>query len=666
MTRNKNIYIYFFTGLLLLSGYFCAVAQEVKFTATVDAEKIGVEDQVQLRYTVQDAVDLQTIAPGNFNDFQLLAGPFQSIQSSNIYGRSSSSISLTYVLRPKHAGTLTISPAVAKDKAGHTYQSNSVTIEVVNGSLMASAQPRQRQANPSDPFGDDPFASYYQRQRQAMQQRQQQMQQQRQSAAQPQEPANLKNDLFIRVTADKTKVHVGEQITVSYKLYTRVPMNASISKLPSLNGFWTQDFELPTANPKPTEEVINGKKYQVFLLKKSAIFAQQTGTLELDPAEAKGVARIVTQVRQRSPFANMFDDPFFQNAFGSLMMNDPFFNDDIFSTMAYKDVPVHLKSSPVKIQVTQLPITDQPTGFGGAVGKFTVKAEVNKTDLSTDDALNLTFTISGSGNLKLIEAPKLNLPNGLDAFDPAIVDTITGRSTTITGSKIITYAIAPQIPGDYTIPAIPFSYFDPHTKTYQSLQTEPIKIHISRGKNYNANKQAAIALTDIHNIEAKQPGDFHVNSKPMIFTIGYWSIYALPLLAFVGIAMYRRRENELNTNTPGLRSKRANKIALKRLNTAKTLLQENKQDQFYEEVSKAIWLYLSDKLNIPLSSLSREQAQVAMETRRIPLLLQDKVTYLINECETALYAPTGGSQQMNKTYNDAVNILSKLEESINA
>jgi len=633
---------------------------------------MGVQDQIQFTYTIIDAENLRAVSPsgGSFKDFDILGGPYQSTSTNVSIGADghmnrSESISLTYVLKPKHTGNLTIPAGIAKDAAGHVYHSNAVPVQVVAGSVARTQRP---QSMMSDPF-DDPIAAMQQRQMQRMQQMQRQMQQQMQQPQQ-QSPANapinssdINKDLFIKVTVDKNKVHVGEQITTSYKLYARIPMQIGISKLPSLNGFWTQDFDIPKGNIKPQEEVVNGKKYQVFLLKKSALFPQQAGTLELDPAEAQGVARIIQQVRQRNPFADMFDDPAFQNAFGSLMMNDPVFNNGFFNAMAYKDVPVHLRSTPVKIEVLPLPEKNKPADFGGAVGNFNISANIDKKDFTTDDVASLTVTITGSGNLKLIEAPKLKLPNGLESYDPIIKDTVTGRSTTISGSKILTYAITPQTPGDYDIPAIPFSYFNPQTGSYVSLSTQPIKIHIKQGKNYKPSANNYATLTDIHNIDAKPLPKLSFSSRPLLFKPAYWSMYGLPLLAFMGLLVWRRREDELSKDTVLLRSRRANKIALKRLVTAQKLLQQNNEKPFYEEISKAIWLYLSDKLNIPLSSLSRESAAGALQGRNIPPALLQKIEQVMTDCETALYA-NGGKQQMNRTYNDAVDVISELEETI--
>ena len=660
--------------LLLAGGCSRAWAQNVVFSGTASAGKIGIKDAVQVQYTIRDAQNLQSISTISTPDFATIQGPYQS-QSSNtqIIGNKlvqSQSFTLTYVLQPRHEGTFTIPPVVAKDAEGHSYQSNPITIQVVPGTMQ---QQQQRRPAVRDPFSqDDDIFAMMQRMQQMQQQQMQQMQRRGQQQQQPQQQAQnqaqqkqqdaavndeeFKKDLFIQVVVDKSKVHVGEQITTSYKLYSRIPMQMAISKLPSLNGFWTQDFDIPK-QAKPTEEMLNGKRYQVFLLKKSALFPQETGTLELDPAEAKGMARIMQQVRRR--MSDMFD-PF---GAGTLMMNDPVFNNSFYNAMAYKDVEVHLKSTPVKITVTALPEKDKPAHYGGAVGNFTISAKIDKQELTTDDVANLTLNITGSGNLKLIEAPKPVLPNGLNTYDPQIVDTITGRSTTISGHKIISYVITPQTPGDYDIPAIPFTYYNPQTGAYVTDQTQPFKIHVKPGKNYAPNRVAgnSASLKDIHDI-SKQPLDNLVlNSRPLLFRGSYWSLYALPLLAFFGIIAWKRRDEELAKDTSLLRKKRANKVALQRLVTAKKLLQEQNKKPFYEEVSKAIWLYLSDKLSIPLSALSRDTAAEAMNSRNVPAGIQKNLEDVIWECETALYA-SGGSKQMAHTYEEAIKVISDLED----
>lgn len=658
--------------LLVAGGCTGTYAQNVVFTAVAGANKVGLRDQVQVQYTIRDAQNLQSITNPSDADFIIVGGPYQSQSSSTqiVNGKytTSSSVSLTYVLQPRREGTFTIPPVTARDADGHAYQSNALTIQVVQGSVVQQQQ-QQRRQRAMDPFSDpDDDVMAMMRQMQQMQQQmmqpfrhaqpQQPQQQPQQGQAQADPPVNdaeIKKDLFIRVTADKSKVKLGEQVTISYKLYSRIPMQMAISKLPSLNGFWTQDFDIPKQT-KPSEEVLDGKKYQVFLLKKSALFPQQTGTLELDPAEAKGVARIVQQVRRR--VADMFD-PF---GAGTLMMNDPFFNNSYYNTMAYRDVQVHLKSTPVKITVTPLPDKNKPENFSGGVGEFTVASKIDKKELTTDEVATLTLNINGSGNLKLIQAPNLSLPNGLTTYDPVIIDTVTGRSTTISGSKIITYVISPMSPGDYEIPPVDFTYYNPETNSYVTERTEAIKLHVTPGKKI-AGQQSGNNVTykDIHDIVKQPPAALAMRSAPLLFRPVYWILFALPLLAYLLFVYYRRKEDELSRDIVQLRKKRANKIALQRLTTARKLLQQQNKKPFYEEVSKAIWLYLSDKLVIPLSSLSKESAVDALVARKVPADVLRKLEDVITECETSLYA-SGGSRQMSDTYDDAVKVISNLED----
>lgn len=673
---------------LIILGGCCHAWAQVAFIATPSSPKIGIKDRVQIQFVIKNLNDLKDVKPGGFGDFTYVEGPYGSQNFSDINGVRSVTTNVVYVLQPKHEGKLTIPGAIARDNAGHSYQSNPITIEVVPGSLAPTPQQIQqaRRAQMQQMFGEDedPFAAMdaqlkrLQQMQQAQMQQMQQMQQraQAQRGAQPQQPgrpqaqnqnqadppideAQLNKDVFVRVIVDKNKVHLGEQITASYKLYTRLPIEAGLTGLPNLNGFWVQYFDIP--QPKPTQETIDGKKYQVFLIKKLALFPQQPGALEMDPVEIKGVARVVQQVRRRA--ADMFVDP---STGGTLMMSDPAFNNVYYNTTEFRPVQITLKNPPVKITVTQLPEKDQPADFGGAVGKFTITAKLDKNELTTDDVATLVLNISGAGNLKLIAAPKLALPNGINTYDPSVIDTITGRTTVISGSKILTYAITPQTPGDYEIPAIPFTYFNPESGTYTTLHTDPIKVHVAPGKHYNPAKTTNdnnLAIKDIHPNATANFSDYTVHSKPLPHSPAYWSLYALPVFAFFGLLVWRKKSDELADDSGLARHKKANKIALQRLATAKKLLLQNSKGPFHEEISKAIWLYLSDKLRIPLSSLSRETATAALTARKVPQSLLQEFENVIWECETALYA-TGGSNQMASTYDAAVKVISELEDTI--
>lgn len=633
-------------------------AQEMVFSAQVSSQKIGTKDQLQITYTLTNAPQAGNFQPPSFSGFVIEGGPYQSNSNSisdvNGQVRQTSSVNLTYVLRPSKAGVVTISPAKV-DIGGKIYTSNSITVQVVNGSIAQERGRGRNQNNPfDDPFFDDPFAALRQQQQQRLRQRQQQQRGQQQQNAEMQSlgEKDIHKNIFIKVEVDKTNPYLGEQITASYKLYTRLPMSVNLTQLPSLNGFWSQDFQIPNP-PKGKEEIVNGQRYQVFLLKKSALFPQQDGNLELDPAKAEGVVRVLQQVKSRNPYA---DDPFF----GSLFMDDPFFNEDMFSGYNYKDVQVKLSSQPVKINVRQLPAADQPASFTGAVGNFSVNATLDKTSLSTDDAATFTFSISGSGNLKLIGNPKVVFPPELGIYDPVVTDTITGRNPAITGSKLFMYTLSPQAPGDYVIPAIPFSYYDAASGTYKTVQSQPVTVHVVKGKNYTGSVAKHKGLPgDIHDIEQQKISS---GSGTLLFAkAGYWSLYAVALLAFSGLLLWKRRKEEYEGNAALFRNKKANKVAWKRLATARKLLPQQQHKAFYEEVSKAIWLYLSDKLGIPLSNLSKENVAMELTAKSVPLACIDRVKRLVLECEMALYSPSGGQQQRQHTLDEATNTISELE-----
>jgi len=645
MYRNRIIhFIVPCLGLLLIT---CrqAFAQNVVFTANVSAGKVGVNDQFQVTYTIQDAPNVQAINNPSFKDFKVLGGPFTSRSSNVVISGNkmteSRSFSVSFLLQPKHPGVITIPPATASDGSGHSYQSNAVRVDVVPGSLQQYA-PRGP-ATASSVFDDDPFATKSQKQAARQQQ-----------AAQPK--VDLGNAIFIKVDVDKRAVRLGEQVTAIYKLYARVPMNVAISKLPSLNGFWTQDFDIPKQQ-KPVEEVVNGQKYQTFILKKSALFPQQSGKLTLDVAEAEGTAHIPVQVQHRS----LFDDPIFQQAFGgTLMMSDPFFRDP-FAETGFEQIPVHLKSSPVQITVSELPDKDKPADFTGAVGSYTVSGKLDKDQLTTDDVATLKLTISGSGNLKLFTAPALNLPTGLDSYEPNVLDTIMGRTTKISGEKIVTYSIAPRAPGNYDIPPLTLSWFDPESGTYKSAATPAYHLHVKPGKG-----GIATAMGHVGGHGEIDDQLILSSPQPIILSPTYWSLYALPLLLLLGVTVYKKREEETIADTVQNRNRQASKVAQKRLAVAGTMLQNNNARGFYDELSKSIWLYLSDKLNIPISRLGKTSALEAMRDQHVPGPVCEQVEKVLSECEMALYASSGSSTQMQQTFSEAAGIITSLERTLRA
>jgi hypothetical protein len=652
-------------------------AQEVMFTTVPAARKVGIQDPFEVQYVLRNVRNVETFSLPQMRDLQVLSGPSQRTQYSEINGQRSVTLVLTYVFRPRKTGAVMIPGGIAISD-GKTIKSNNVTIDVIPGSVM-ERQSRGRQQDPfgdEDPFADlfgdeDPFLAMQKQHQQMMQMLQRQMQQPNMPhSMQPQqsqqqrpeviERKDIGSNLFIKVDVDKRNVTKGEQITASYKLYTRLPMQVNLTKLPSLNGFWSQDFKIPQP-PKPIKEIYNGKEYQVFEIKRTALFPTQTGTLELDAAEAEGIARILKpkKIRQENPFR---DDDFLNSFFGSMLMSDPDFNTDFMTSYDYEDVNVSFKSTPIKIQVNEIP-SEQPKSFDGAVGTYTIESTIDKTELTTDDVATITFRVSGSGNLKLIGTPVIRFPEDTDTFDPKINDTITNTNYIIAGYKTFSYTFAPRIAGTFTIPSTEFSYFEPQTQTFKTLTTPSYTIHVKPGKNDNQFAKNRLP-NDIHDIQNTTPSNLKRQKISLPNSPLYWGGFALPLLAYLGIAVYRKKEENLTNNSVLAKHKRANKIALRRLETAEKFLKQSAQMPFYEETSKAVWLYLSDKLTIPLSSLSKEVAQQKLNDKKVSLALQSELFRVTDECEMALYAPDRGTMKMHQTYADALILIGKLEDEI--
>ncbi len=649
-------------------------AQEVEFSVIPAVQEVGIQDAFQVTYQIKNSNQVQGFRIEDTKDVQVLGGPSQSSNISIINGNRSSSLNFTYVFKPKRKGTIALPIGIIKI-GDREFKTQTTNIQVVEGSVRGKAQQRNNIFDDpffDDPFFDDPFAAI-QKQHQAMMQMMQRnaqgnqmmmpRSQQGTQASRQESPnefnrANLNKNLFIKVDVDKTNVCIGEQVTASYKIYTRLPMEINLTKLPSLIGFWSQDFKLPQI-PKPTKTIYDGKEYQVFEIKRTALFPTQKGTLELDPAEAKGIARVLKaqNIKQENPFDN---DPFF-STFSSMFMGDPLFNNSSMTSYNYEDVNVALKSTPVKINVTDISLDKRPSSFNGAIGKYTIESSLDKTDFTTDDIALLQLKINGIGNLKLINPPNIKFPNDISNFDIQQNDTITNTNNTISGSKIFKYSISAQAPGTYEIPPTEFTFYDPELKQFKTIETPSYTLHIKPGKE---NNQIASLPKKLHDIKTDSYPIKKNNKDNALKNPLYWSGFATPLLVFLFVFTFTKRENKLKSNTQLFKNKRANKIALKRLEIAEKYLKLSAQNLFYEETSKAVWLYLSDKLNIPLANLSKEITSQKLSEKKISEELQKELYRVTNECEMALYTPDGGCMKMHQTYSDAFKLIGKLEDAL--
>ena len=638
MNFNINLKKYLLTLLVICAATLTTVAQTFRFTTAVNTNTIAMDEMVHIQFMLENPVNLSQFSPPQFTGFNVVQGPQQMQGSSYVNGKGTDYIAFSYILQPTKAGSFTIPGATARVD-GKLVKSNPVNIEVVKGGQGAQLpqqqqqQPYQRRAFPDNGYENQPGIL--------------------KKGEDVKE--KLRKNLFVRVDVDKTTVYEGEQLTATYKLYTRLPTNSSVTKVPAFKGFSARDIELPNP-PQATEEIVNGERYKVFTIRKTLLFPLQSGQLELDPAEVDNQVHLVTMAGKKK----RGDDPF-RDAFGGSPFDDPFF-DDPFGNPQYEVVPYKIQSPVVKINVKPLPTAGRPASFNGAVGRFTMTAVADKKDLSTDDALTLKVTIAGQGNVNLLNPPPLNIPAAFEKYDPTLSDNIDKNSNPLSGSRIFQYVLMPQEKGEHTLPPVEFSYFDPAANAYKVLQSSAFPLHVIAGKLAKKEKEDFGGKTELGNIRTS--GQRWSKHSPFFFGKPlFWILLLLPLLGVAGMAWYRKRENFKQSNVAMLKHKHANKVALKRLELAARYLKEGKDKAFYEETSRATWGYLSHKLKIPMAELSKQVVQDKLgdrlkETTKLQLI------ELIDRCETALYAPVSSNEHRQDAYQQAVQVISSVEEEL--
>ncbi|SEW12595.1 Oxygen tolerance [Chitinophaga arvensicola] len=633
--------------LICLGLVACAHAQEFRFTTTVSNNTVTQDEPFQIQFMLENGVNIASFTPPSFKDFEILQGPSQMQGQSIFNGKRSEYIALSYLLQPKHVGSFTIAGAQARVN-GNIVKSNPVLIEVRKGNAQ---QQQQQQQAPQPSSGYPPHRG------------QQGNEDIQEGILRKGEDINekLKKNIFLKVDVDKTNLYEGEQLTATYKLYTRLPTNSSVTKVPAFKGFSAKDIELPNP-PQATEERVNGIPYKVFTIRKTLLFPLQSGSLELDPVEVDNQVRLVKMVskkgggRGRDPFEDFFNDPAFR---------DPFF-DDFFNRpeVEYQDVPYKIQSNPIKINVKPVPVEGRPLSYNGAVGRFNMTAVVDKNKLTTDDALTLKVSISGQGNVNLLNSPKIETPTGFEKYDPKVTDDIEKNSNPLSGSRTFEYVLMPQEAGEHTIPAVEFSYFDPAANSYKTLRSQPFTIHIDQGKHIKQDKQDY--GTGKNDLVKNDTGilDWTRNHSWFILSPWFYILLLLPLLIAAGLIFYKRRRDYNTTNAAMLKHRYANKVALKRLELAARYLKEGKDKAFYEETSRAVWGYLSSKLKIPMADLSKQLIQDKLSARHINGSNTHELFNLIDHCEVALYAPGQDNRKMQGTYEQAVGIITNLEDAL--
>ena len=586
------------------------LADKVAFTASApDAVVVG--DQFRLSYTVTTQKVKDFRAP-SIKGFDVLMGPSRSQQSNTqiVNGNvtSTSSITFTYILMANNAGEYTI-PGASIVADGDQMVSNSVRIKVL----------------PQDQ-GDSNSSSS--------------------SSTHSSSGTGVSNqDLFITASASKTNVYEQEAFVLTYKIYTRESnLQLNNAKLPDFKGFHSQEIEM-TTNARWTPEHYQGRNYYTTVYRQFVLFPQQSGKLYIDPAQF--------QMTVGKPVQS--DDPF-----------DAFFN----GGSNVIEIKKSISTPKIAINVNPLP-AGKPADFSGGVGEFNISSSINNKELKTNDAITIKLVISGTGNLKLISNPEIKFPDDFEVYDPKVDNQVRLTREGLTGNKVIEYLAIPRHAGTYKIPGVSFSYFDIRSKSYKTLKTEEYVINVEKGAgnadqviaNFTNKEDLKVLGEDIRYIKQNevtlQPkGSFFYGSMT------YWLFYIIPALAFIIFFIICRKQAAENANVAKMRTKKANKVATKRMKLAGKLLSENKKDAFYDEVLKALWGYISDKLNIPVSRLSKDNIEEKLRNHGVNEELIKEFLNALNDCEFARFAPGDENQAMDKVYSSSIEVISKMENSI--
>lgn len=610
--------------IFLLAIPSLLLAQDINFTAQAPRQ-VYIGQQFQLTFTI-NAEGTNFMSPAIVN-FDVLNGPMVSTGQNimNINGKLeySSSTSFTFILEATKAGTFTIPQAIISVK-GKRYMSNTTTITVSNQSQRSTQQnpnTNQPQDKTLAPTKDD-----------------------------------IGGDVFLKAVVDRNNPYQGELVTVTFKLYTptnRLQIDAP-EKIPSYPGFWAQDLLKDATQYPQYTETYNGKKYIVAELRKAALYPQKSGVLIIDPL----VQNVIYQVKVKSKSA-LADDPFFGN--------DPFFKnlmDDSFFGSEYQNVKKTLSSAPITINVKPLPAANRPLDFSGAVGQFSMKANVDRTEVNTNDGITLRVSVSGTGNLNLIEKPAINFPPDFEVYEPKIIDNFSIKGGT-SGTRTFEYLIIPRASGDFTIDPIQFYYFNPSQKEYITLSSERFRLKVKKGSGSSAESTAQGGVKYLGNdirYLMEPPLNIHPTGNILYGKFIYWLLLILPVIGFIAFIILHQRNMRMKGDVRLMQRKRATRIAVKRLHKAKKMLDSGQHEAFHEEISFALWGYISQKFNIPMSLLSLDTAREQLEIRNVDKDLTERFMRTLNDCNYAHYAPAGKALNMQQLYDLAIKTITETEQ----
>lgn len=596
-------------GLIGLIGI--AYAQEITVQAP---EEVYMGDHFTVKFSVNEQA--KDFRGPSFKGFSLISGPSTSSQTSMsfINGQMSRSVStsFSYTLMADVEGTFTVEPASCVAD-GKKISSKRFSIKVTK---MSAAQQQQRQ-------------------------QQQQQRQQRQAydpwAQQPQPATQIdENTLFARASVSKTNPYQGEQIIITYKIYTQIPISQfAIDKLPGNRGFWAEDLSVGQ-QIKQYEETVGGRRYQVAEIRRGALFAQESGKLDIEPLDLNVLAMVQQQRRRTGSIWDLFDDPFFNSR---------------------QAVERSLRTNRISVNVRPLPTA--PDNFTGAVGSFDVQGGLTGDKVKANEAISYRITVSGRGNLMLINAPQPEFPTAFEVYDPQIDDNIRKSSDGISGSRTYEWILIPRNKGRYTIPEFCFVYFDPTSGQYVTKRIPKQEIVVDKndaaGFDNAGTTNRPNTLNNIHPVSKLYP----IKDKDSAGAPFYIIVAAIIVACGVVVFIFRKRK-AAEQDVAGMRMKRAVRMARKRLKKAEGHLKGGDTGRFYEEIYRAIWGCLADKYNIPLANLNRDTVSACLAEKEVPQEQQQNIMQVLQDVDIARFAPIDPEAQKQKIYDEALQMIASI------
>lgn len=566
-----------YSVLILFSGL--AIGQQPAFYAEVNKNRVSVSDYVQLSFIIENGKGKNFKRP-SLSDFDILNTQNYS-SSSSANGRVTKKLSIIYLIKPRGAGKKTIGSAKVSIN-GKTYSTKPITIEAIAGKVQERHADKNHQNLP-------------------------------------------KKDVFVRAYLNKPTVYQGEQVLLTYKIFTRQGISNYSQPVSKFTGFWKEDIK--TENPKVKRETINGLAYRTAIIKKVVLFPQKSGELKI-------------------PEAEMFVD-----------LDVGFFNSK----------RVDLKSNPVKINVRSLPGIEIPEDYSGAVGQFELSSHINTTETKVDEAITLLVKIKGAGNLSLVDIPIVELPNDFEVYDPKVNESKSTRNNILSGTKSYEYLIIPRQEGVYKMKPVRFSYFDPKTKIYKTVSTQSYTLEIEGGGSSSKGSVSGISKDEVEllgkDILFIKTGDPALQLVNYTFfnSIPFFLLAGAPFLLFFGMFGLRYYQSNKKTDPDLARKRNALPMARKQLKQAKKLMAQPEDKPFYEAISMALWGYFSDRFGLQTHELSREFLEAKLVEQGINEGLSGRIMGLLDKCEMALYAPDIVSETRNSVYESSIKLIMEVE-----